>query len=112
MTIEEMERLYVEATRLSPLPWTIVEDSAGGKDEAWCHWHTVGPLSLTGKEANDDDRLVVAAVNALPALLAVVKAAKDIIDHKDLYWEKPKTERDKREETLRAALLPFAGRQG
>jgi len=75
--LHELKRMMEAATKLSPLPWTITEDSIPGKEEAWCHWHRVGPFSMTGKDAHDDDRLVIAAINALPSLIAVCEAAMD-----------------------------------
>jgi hypothetical protein len=64
MKIDELERL--------------VNDAADGKEEMWCYWHNVGPLMLPHKDANANSELVAAARNALPALLRVARAAREL----------------------------------
>ncbi len=56
--IEELKRLAMAAT---PGPWETKEDEWGGKEEAWCYWHKVGPFSLMGKELNNDSSYITAA---------------------------------------------------
>ncbi len=58
--------------------------------------------------ANRD--LIVAAINALPALLAVAEAAEAILVCGDLHWHTPQADRSGREHDLRTALslLPNA----
>lgn len=73
--VKELEALDAKATKA---PWVITADSAMGRDEAWCYWHTVGPLELMGigELATDDEGVVIALRNALPALIEYVKAAQ------------------------------------
>ena len=71
--LAERERLAKAAT---PGPWTIEEDTADGKDEAWCHWHRVGPFSLMGEKANANDYHIAAWSPAqVERVLAVVRCA-------------------------------------
>jgi len=74
--VQALRELMARATKLTPLPWTITEDCYGGKEEAWCHWHETGPFTMTGEKANDDDRLVIAAINALPGILDQIEALR------------------------------------
>lgn len=80
--LDEIERLLAAATQGE---WGIQEEL--GQDEAWCDWHSVGPLQLTGGKANADDRLIAALHNAAPDLIAAArrvkvleKALKDLCD--------------------------------
>jgi hypothetical protein len=58
--LDEDARLRGEAT---PGPWEIAEDSANGKDEAWCYWHRVGPIEHGGEKATTNDHFIVHARN-------------------------------------------------
>jgi len=82
--MNQLEHLRALMTLAKPLPWDVVENSENGKAEAWGYWHAVGPLSLGGETLDCDTRLVHAAINALPQLLAVVEAADKILDHSNV----------------------------
>ena len=69
--LEELRKLLAEATENHPLPWSVTEST--GMDEAWCDWHEVGPLSLPGEKPGPAEALMLAAVNALPGLIARVE---------------------------------------
>ena len=76
--IDRLERLTAEAT---PELWLVVEDSSDGMDEAWCEWHTVGPLAFTGRDLNKDTAFVAAAQpQTVRALLAFVRAAPEALE--------------------------------
>lgn len=68
----------------TPEPWAIVPDCYDGKEEAWCHWHKVGPLILSGKEPTADGLRALACVNACAGLdpvcrcLVLVSARNDL----------------------------------
>lgn len=81
MTLDELEALAKKAT---PAPWKIIPDVYGEKEEAWCNWHELGPFTMTGKDADDDGRFIVAMRNAVPALLAAIRAA-DAMARKMIY---------------------------
>ena len=70
MTTEELRRLLSEAT---PGPWHINKDSL--EDLVCSPSGTL--IAETQLRIPDDAALIAAAVNALPALLAVVEAAHD-----------------------------------
>ena len=69
LDVEALVGLLGQATAQSPLPWAVKE-SNGEYDEAWCPWYDLGPLSLPGEKPDAVGQLMIAAVNALPALLA------------------------------------------
>lgn len=71
--IDELERLHQAAT---PGPWELKENSAQGKDEAWCYWHKIGPVELTGIGPDSNSAMLLAVRNALPALLSLARRAK------------------------------------
>ena len=73
--MNNIQRLRELMEKAEKLPWKATENTYGGKEEAWCYWHSVGPLGLTGERLDDNDQLVLAAINLLPALLAVAEAA-------------------------------------
>lgn len=64
ITIEQIKELLAKAT---PGPWEVKNDSANGKDEAWCYWHSVGPFELIGKDA-DNNSLFIAALPEIAQL--------------------------------------------
>lgn len=74
MTLSNLQRIADAATQGE---WPIKEDTCNGKDEAYCHWHQVGPLHLMGI-APDADGLYTATFNPamVKRLLAVVAAAQ------------------------------------
>jgi hypothetical protein len=66
-------------------PWEIVPDYYGGKEEAWGHWHKIGPLILCGKDPDANGLRVAACVNALAglnpaAVPALVEACSGLLD--------------------------------
>jgi hypothetical protein len=71
MTTEELRRLLSEAT---PGPWHIGKDSL---EDLVCS-PSGALIAETGLRIPEDATLIAAAVNALPALLAVVEAAQEI----------------------------------
>jgi hypothetical protein len=73
LDLTELERLIAEA---NPLPWKLRPDIAGGKEEMYCYWHAIGPIETPGCEPDANSRLAHAAVQALPALLARLRAAE------------------------------------
>lgn len=60
-------------------PWGIQPDSASGKDEAYCYWHRVGPLDLTGRDPDADSVFIAHARADIPALLAHVAHLEGIL---------------------------------
>lgn len=68
VALEELEK------KATPAPWNYIPDSADGKDEAYCEWHRIGPLELTGKELDEESELLVELRNSAPDLLATVRA--------------------------------------
>lgn len=138
MTIEEMERLYAEASK-GPWIYSICHWGAGdvmapgyGKSTATCSLPELGEISpdhtyvsVTGDQTLPaDGNLIVAMHRNLPALLAVVKAAKARMEFANNFTcvaeesvvDRPRSPQwDRLEDldnALRASLLPFAERQG
>jgi hypothetical protein len=86
--IEEVLRLEELAT---PGPWEIVPDCAGGKDEAWCYWHRIGKLELTGKHPNNDGVFIAAARNIIRPLAQGYAAALTALEASDSDRQKLKS---------------------
>lgn len=61
LTCDELDRLAALAEAATKGEWTITENTANGKDEAWCEWHRVGPFELMGEKADDNDHYIAAA---------------------------------------------------
>lgn len=88
---------------VTPGEWAIKERL--GKDEAWCDWHSVGPLHLMGGEATADDRhIALCNPNNIAALLAERKAMRDEIERLREYYEA-------REEISRVGLFDATSAQ-
>lgn len=108
--LDRLEQLAREAT---PGPWDVQEDSCDGYDEAWCEWHRVGPLDLTGKTLNRNTAYIAAAdPSTVLKLIAVVKAAQqaqETMRHGIEYqpWESTETYNKRRAAfaALRLALV-------
>ena len=77
-----LQSLIAKAKAATPGPWEITEDSAGGKDEAWCHWHQIGPFDLTGEKPTADG-LFIASCNPhlILALCELAMAAEEVQYH-------------------------------
>ena len=69
LDVEALVGLLKRATAQNPLPWAVKE-SDGEYDEAWCPWYDLGPLNIPGEKPDAVGQLMIAAVNAPPALLA------------------------------------------
>lgn len=79
LTETELDALIQAEAKATKGPWAIVEDAANGKDEAWCEWHKIGPLDMTGAKPDSDGQFIAALRNAAPAILAELKASREII---------------------------------
>lgn len=91
-TIEKLEKAL---TRATPPPWVkwvghanivagpVDENTRGHITGGRGEIATCDDLDFGERRAECNTRLIVAAVNALPALLRVAKAAKDIMDDGD-----------------------------
>lgn len=71
----DLEALKSMLKAATPTPWGITENE--GMDEAWCDWHRIGNLSMTGGEGSADSSLARAAVNTLPDLIAHIERLED-----------------------------------
>ncbi len=81
MTIDPLiARLDALAEAATPGPWEVREDIHGGKEEYWCHWHSVGPLELAGRDADPDGRWIAALVTAWPEIRARLAALSTVTD--------------------------------
>lgn len=76
LTTEQLDALAEAAQKATPGPWEIVPDSANGRDEAWCFWHSVGPIELMGKDP-DDDSLFIAAADP-QTVLSLVQEVREL----------------------------------
>jgi len=70
--LADLERKALAAT---PGPWEVSEEE--GWDEAWCDWHSVGPLSLKGGKLSADTAFIAAANPAtVLKIIAAVRASE------------------------------------
>ena len=77
ITREELDNLKALLTKAEPLPWGIASDVYGGKEEAWCRWHSVGPLCMEGPEPDANGQLVYAVMQLLPKLIAAAESQEN-----------------------------------
>ena len=78
LTDQELDALIDAEAKATRGPWNTVHDVAGGFDEVFCRWHTLGPFEMKGQRPNNDELFLLALRNAAPRLLAEVKAARGI----------------------------------
>lgn len=89
MTVQELRNLLNAAERASGLPWTLTEDGdviRGGGE------YLVYDDDYLGRR--DTTALLVAAVNALPALLDVAEVAQALLDSRAGTYKHPENRRD------------------
>ncbi len=71
MTREEITELEAIESKATDGPWPITEGLDW--DEAWCKWHKVGPFQLMDDTADDNDRFISTARDAMPKLIKRIK---------------------------------------
>ena len=75
MKLEDLKKLCDAAT---PGPWTVLDDTHGAG------WINEPRMGYEGELPIDDVRLIVAARNALPKLIAVAEAARALLPCHDI----------------------------
>lgn len=70
----DLAKLKEAAEAATPGPWLVTENE--GWDEAYCDWHSVGPLSLPGGELTPDTRFIALAREGVQELFARLEAAE------------------------------------
>lgn len=83
ITDELVAELEAAAQSATQGDWDIVPDSSNGKDEAWCYWHKVGPLSIPGINAGADGKFVSRCNPA--TILALLSERAELKRDADIY---------------------------